>query len=109
MRNWNVSANDVARAHSKHGDRLQQNLTQAEAEIGRREAVLERAQAGASRDRAWDKFMEAFALQVSAAHQDRRSPAGHAMISAWTKFRLQRLGTAEGQLRDATPSSARGT
>ena len=40
MRNWDISAADRAKAHSRHGEKLQVQLDRAQGELDRRQAPL---------------------------------------------------------------------
>ena len=67
MKNRDVSATDVARAHSSHGRMLSQGLARAPGERARRSDILQRSQAGsAAYNSAWKKYMEATTAEEAA-------------------------------------------
>ena len=58
MKNRDITAADLARAHSQQGEKLNQRLALSQAELGRRSEILQRSKAGsAAYDAAWTKFM----------------------------------------------------
>ena len=60
MKNWDITAADVARAHSKQGEKLNQRLALSQAEIACHSEILQRSKAGsAAYDSAWKRYMEA--------------------------------------------------
>ena len=62
MKNWNVTADDRAKAHSRHGEDLQGKLDQAQAKLDRRSDILQSSQAGtAAHSAAWDRYVNSFA------------------------------------------------
>ena len=74
MKNWNVTADDRAKAHSRHGENLQGKLDQAQAELDRRSDILQSSQAGtAAHSAAWDRYMEATASRENAVRELRRN------------------------------------
>ena len=48
MKNWDITAADRARAHSKQGEKLSQRLALSQAELARRSEILQRSQAGSA-------------------------------------------------------------
>ena len=67
MKNSEVSATDVARAHSKQGEELNQRLARAQDEQARHSEVLQRSKAGsAAYSSAWGKYMAATTAEASA-------------------------------------------
>ena len=67
MKNSEVTATDVARAHSNHGEELNERLTRAQAAVARHSEVLQRSKAGsAAYSSAWGKYMAATTAEEDA-------------------------------------------
>ena len=67
MKNWDITAADLARAHSQQGEKLSQRLAPSQGELARRSEILQRSKAGyAAYDSAWKKYMEATTAEEAA-------------------------------------------